>query len=197
MAKAKRKTKSKDGLAVVNPRAAGIDVGSRSHVAAVGADRSSEPVRTFHTFTDDLYALGAWFREAGVTSVAMESTGVYWIPVFEVLEQLGFDVILVNAREAKSVPGRKTDVNDAQWIQQLHQYGLLRASFRPPHAIAALRSYLRHRERLVDYSAAHTQHMQKALMQMNVQRHHVVSDITGKTGMRIIRDIAAGERDPQ
>lgn len=197
MPKSRRKTKSKGGLPVINPRAAGIDVGSRIHVAAVGADRAADPVRTFCTFTDDLYALGAWFREAGVTSVAMESTGVYWIPVFEVLEALGFDVILVNAREAKSVPGRKTDVNDAQWIQQLHQYGLLRASFRPPQAIAALRAYLRHRERLLDYAAAHTQHMQKALMQMNIQLHHVVNDITGKTGMLIIRDIVAGERDPE
>jgi transposase len=197
MAKTKRKAKSKDGLSVINPRAAGIDVGSRIHVAAVGAELATEPVRTFSTFTDDLYALGAWFREVGVTSVAMESTGVYWIPVFEVLEELGFDVILVNARESKSVPGRKTDVNDAQWIQQLHQYGLLRASFRPPQAIAALRAYLRHRDRLLDYAAAHTQHMQKALTQMNIQLQHVVNDITGKTGMLIIRDIVAGERDPE
>lgn len=197
MPKAKRKTKSKGGLPVVNPSAAGIDVGSRFHVAAVGACRASEPVRTFRSFTDDLHALGAWLQESGVTSVAMESTGVYWIPIFEALEQLGFEVILVNARESKSVPGRKTDVNDAQWLQQLHQYGLLRASFHPPRAIAALRAYLRHRERLLDYAAAHTQHMQKALMQMNVQLHHVVSDITGKTGMRIIRDIVTGERDPR
>ena len=197
MPKTKRTAKSKRKLVVMNPRAAGIDVGSRIHVAAVGSERAEESVRTFQTFTDDLYALGEWLREMGVTSVAMESTSVYWIPVFEVLEKLGFEVILVNAREAKSVPGRKTDVNDAQWIQQLHQYGLLRASFRPPQAIAALRAYMRHRDRLLDYSAAHTQHMQKALTQMNIQLHHVVNDITGKTGMQIIRDIVAGERDPQ
>ncbi len=126
----------------------------------------------------------------------MESTGVYWIPVFEILEQLGFTVVLVNARDAKHVPGRKTDVTDAQWLQRLHEYGLLRASFRPESRIAALRDYLRQRERLLDYAASHIQHMQKALMQMNLQLHHVVSDITGATGMRIIRAVVAGERNP-
>ena len=123
----------------------------------------------------------------------MESTGVYWIPVFEILEARGFEVLLVNARDVKNVPGRKTDVNDAQWLQQLHQYGLLRGSFRPREALVRLRAYLRHRERLVEYAASHIQHMQKALMQMNVQLHHVVSDITGLTGMRIIRAIVAGQ----
>lgn len=157
MPKTKRTAKSKRKLVVMNPRAAGIDVGSRIHVVAVGSERAEESVRTFQTFTDDLYALGEWLRAMGATSVAMESTSVYWIPVFEVLEKLGYEVMLVNAREAKSVPGRKTDVNDAQWIQQLHQYGLLRASFRPPQAIAALCAYMRHRDRLLDYSAAHTQ----------------------------------------
>jgi transposase len=127
----------------------------------------------------------------------MESTGVYWIPVFEILEARGFEVCLVNARDAKAVPGRKTDINDAQWLQQLHQYGLLRASFRPHRDIVALRGYLRQRERLVDYAASHIQHMQKALMQMNLQLHHVVSDVTGTTGMGILRAIVAGERDPQ
>ncbi|GAN91766.1 transposase ISPpu9 [Gluconobacter frateurii M-2] len=128
-------------------------------------------------------------------SVAMESTGVYWIPVYEILEQHGFDVILVNARYAKNVPGRKTDVSDAAWLQQLHSYGLLRGSFRPQADIAALRAYLRQRERLVEYTAGHIQHMQKALMEMNLQLHHVVSDITGVTGMQIIRAIVSGERD--
>ena len=126
----------------------------------------------------------------------MESTGVYWIPAFEILEQHGFDVILVNARYAKNVPGRKTDVSDAGWLRQLHSYGLLRGSFRPEAEIATLRSYLRQRERLIEYAAAHIQHMQKALMEMNLQLHHVVSDITGTTGMRIIRALVAGERDP-
>ena len=127
----------------------------------------------------------------------MESIGVYWIPAFEVLEARGFDVILVNARYAKNVPGRKTDVSDAGWLRQLHSYGLLRGSFRPAAEIATLRAYLRQRERLVEYAAAHLQHMQQALMKMNLQLHHVVSDITGATGMRIIRAIVAGERDPE
>ncbi|MBB1493384.1 IS110 family transposase, partial [Paracoccus sp. MC1854] len=137
-----------------------------------------------------------WFRSCGVTSVAMESTGVYWIPAFEILEQHGFDVILVNARYAKNVPGRKTDVSDAGWLRQLHSYGLLRGSFRPAAEIATLRAYMRQRERLIEYAAAHIQHMQKALMEMNLQLHHVVSDITGATRMRIIRAIVSGERDP-
>ena len=135
-------------------------------------------------------------QECGIETVAMESTGVYWIPVFEILEQRGFEVLLVNARDAKHVPGRKTDVSDAQWLQRLHEFGLLRASFFPKGEIAALRAYLRQRERLVELSATHIQHMQKALMQMNVQVHHVVSDIMGVTGMRILRAIVAGERDP-
>src|SRR5277367_5579761 len=138
------------------------------------------------TFTQDLHDLADWFKACGVASVAMESTGVYWIPAYEILEQRGFEVILVNARYAKNVPGRKTDVSDAAWLRQLHSYGLLRGSFRPDAEIATLRAYLRQRERLVEYAAAHIQHMQKALMEMNLQLHHVVSDITGATGMRII-----------
>ena len=126
----------------------------------------------------------------------MESTSVYWIPIFELLDERGFEVILVNARDAKHVPGRKTDVSDAQWLQRLHSYGLLRASFRPKGEIVELRAYLRQRERLLDTAASHIQHMQKAMTEMNLQLHHVVSDITGATGMRIIRAIIAGERDP-
>jgi transposase len=167
------------------------------HMAAVNPDACDSPVRAFGTFTQDLHDLADWFEACGVTSVAMESTGVYWIPAFEVLEARGFDVILVNARYAKNVPGRKTDVSDAGWLRQLHSYGLLRGSFRPEAEIATLRAYLRQRERLVEYAAAHIQHMQKALMEMNLQLHHVVSDITGATGMRIIRAIVAGERDPE
>jgi transposase len=181
-------------MSPIHPRA--IDVGAKMHVAAVGPDRASEPVRTFGTFTDDLNRLADWLEECGIETVAMESTGVYWIPVFEILEQRGFEVVLVNARDAKHVPGRKTDVSDAQWLQRLHEFGLLRASFFPKGEIAALRAYLRQRERLVELSATHIQHMQKALMQMNVQVHHVVSDIMGVTGMRILRAIVAGERDP-
>ena len=183
-------------LKMVNPRAAAIDIGSIMHMAAVNPDAYDTPVRAFGTFTQDLHDLADWFKACDVTSVAMESTGVYWIPAFEVLEGHGFNVILVNARYAKNVPGRKTDVSDAGWLRQLHSYGLLRGSFRPEVEIATLRAYLRQRERLVEYAAAHIQHMQKALMEMNLQLHHVVSDITGATGMQIIRAIVAGERDP-
>ncbi len=189
--------KSSGRLSTINPDAAGIDIGSTSHVVAVPPDRDDEPVRTFQTFSGDLHRLAAWLREVGITTVAMESTGVYWIPVFELLEAGGFEVLLVNARHAKNVPGRKTDVNDAQWLQQLHQHGLLRGSFRPRDGVVGLRAYLRHRERMVDYAASHIQHMQKALMQMNVQLHHVVADITGVTGLRIIRAIVAGTQAPE
>ena len=195
MSQPKRDRKSRE-LPRVHPAAAAIDIGATMHVAAVGPDRDQEPVRTFRTFTDDLHRLADWFAECGVKTVVMELTGVYWIPVFEILEQRGFEVMVVNARDAKHVPGRKTDVSDAEWLQRLHEYGLLRASFRPQAEIAGLRAYLRQRERLQDYAAAHIQHMQKALMQMNLQLHHVVSDITGVTGMAIVRAIVAGERDP-
>ncbi|SIQ87476.1 Transposase [Rhizobium sp. RU33A] len=183
-------------LTRMNPGAAAIDIGSTMHMAAVNPDCAEMPIRSFGTFTHDLHDLAAWFRSCGVTSVAMESTGVYWIPAYEILEQHGFEVILVNARYAKNVPGRKTDVSDAAWLRQLHSYGLLRGSFRPNAQVATLRAYLRQRERLVEYAAAHIQHMQKALMEMNLQLHHVVSDITGVTGMKIIRAIVSGERDP-
>jgi transposase len=184
-------------LSTINPDAAGIDIGSTFHVVAVPSDRDDRPVRTFRTFSSDLHQLADWLTAVGITTVAMESTGVYWIPVFEILDACGFEVLLVNARDVKHVPGRKSDVNDAQWLQQLHQHGLLRGSFRPRDSVVRLRAYLRHRERLVDYAAAHIQHMQKALMQMNVQLHHVVTDITGLTGMRIIRAIVAGNHAPE
>lgn len=197
MAKTKKKTAGpRQGMPQVHLRAAGLDVGSTFHVVAVPPGVDDEPVRTFQSFTGDLHRLADWLQEVGVTSVAMESTGVYWIPVFEILESRGFEVLLVNARDVKNVPGRKTDVNDAQWIQKLHEHGLVRGSFRPREDVVALRAFLRHRERMVQYAASHIQHMQKALMQMNVQLHHVVSTITGKTGMLIIRSIVEGERDP-
>src|SRR5438045_3010695 len=161
-------------LKPVNVGAAAIDIGSTMHMAAVDPACADTPVRAFGTFTQDLHELADWFKVCGVTSVAMESTGVYWIPAYEILEQHGFEVILVNARYAKNVPGRKTDVSDAAWLCQLHSYGLLRGSFRPDAEIATLRAYLRQRERLVEYAAAHIQHMQKALMEMNLQLHHVV-----------------------
>ena len=191
-----KKSGRSQNLSPVHSGAAAIDIGATMHVAAVGPDRDEQPVRTFRTFTDDLQRLADWFAGCGIKTIVMESTGVYWIPVFEILEQRGFEVMVVNARDAKHVPGRKTDVSDAQWLQRLHEYGLLRASFRPQVEIAGLRAYLRQRERLLDYAAAHIQHMQKALMQMNLQLHHVVTDITGVTGMAIIRAIVAGERDP-
>src|SRR3954453_19755623 len=184
-------------MPMVNPNAAAIDVGATMHMAAVGADRVLEPVRSFGTFTADLDQLVKWFVECGVETVVMESTSVYWIPIFELLDARGFAVFLVNARDAKHVPGRKTDVSDAQWLQRLHSFGLLRASFRPKGQIAELRAYVRQRERLLEYAASHIQHMQKALTEMNLQLHHVVADITGTTGLRIIRAILAGERDPE
>ncbi len=198
MASQRRKKRSLEGqFSTINPNAAGIDVGSRFHVVAVPNERDSEAVRTFDSFTGDLHRLADWLERCRIDTVAMESTGIYWIPLFEVLESHGIHVVLTNARDVKHVPGRKTDVNDAQWLQQLHQFGLLKGSFHPPADIARLRAYLRQRERLLDYAAAHIQHMQKALMQMNLQLQHVVSDITGKTGMRIIRAILAGERNPR
>lgn len=184
------------GLPIINPFAAGIDIGSRFHVVAVSPNLCDEPVQTFQAFTSDLQRMADWLMAMGTKTVVMESTGVYWVAAFEVLESRGLEVILANAREARSVPGRKSDVNDAQWLQRLHACGLLRASFRPGRDIAELRTYLRARERHTDYAAAHIQHMQKALTFMNIQLQHVISNITGVTGMRIIRAIIAGERDP-
>jgi transposase len=192
----KTRGKSRRPLSAVHPNAAGLDVGATFHVVAVPPDRAEDSVRTFRSFTGDLQRLADWLQEVGVTTIAMESTGVYWIPVFELLEARGFEVLLVNARDVKHVPGRKTDVNDAQWLQQLHTHGLLRGSFRPHERVVRLRALLRHRERLIDQAASYIQHMQKALMQMNVQLHHVVSDITGGTGMKIVRAIIAGVHDP-
>ena len=192
----RRKRAKVSGLPIVHERAAGIDIGSRFHVVAVSPELCDEPVQTFQAFTSDLIRMADWLIALGIKTVAMESTGVYWVAAFEVLESNGVDVILANAREARTVPGRKSDVNDAQWPQRLHACGLLRASFRPGREIAALRVYLRARERHLDYSAAHIQHMQKALTFMNLQLHHVISDITSATGMKIVRAIVAGECDP-
>lgn len=185
------------GLPIVQARAGAVDIGARFHVVAVPPELSDEPVRTFLAFTGDLERMAEWLKEVGVVTVAMESTGVYWVPVYEILERRGIDVVLCNARDARMVPGRKSDVNDAQWLQRLHACGLLRGSFHPEPDIAALRAYLRVRERHIEYAAAHIQHMQKALTFMNLQVHHVVSDLNGVTGMRIVRAILAGERDPK
>jgi transposase len=180
----------------VNPHAAGLDIGSEEIWACVPEDRDAEPVRSFGTFTPDLFALADWLATCRIETVAMESTGVYWIPVYEVLEARGFRVYLVNARHLKHVPGRKSDVKDCQWIQYLHTCGLLSGSFRPEAEMCAVRAYLRHRAALLEYRAAHIQHMQKALQQMNIQLTQVLTDITGATGLAIIRAIVAGERDP-
>ena len=183
-------------LPVLHPDAAGIDVGAEEVFVAVSPDRAAESVRSFGTFTRDLYEMADWLQSCGVRTVAMESTGVYWIPLFQILETRGFEVFLVNAQHVKHVPGRKSDVSDCQWIQYLHAVGLLKASLRPADQICVIRSLWRHRESLVQMAAEHTMHMQKALSQMNVQLHHVLSDITGVSGMAILDAILSGERDP-
>lgn len=177
----------------LNQYAAGIDIGSKSHFVAV----PDGTVREFSTFTADLEELAVWLISCDVTTVAMESTGVYWIPVFEILERHGLEVKLVNARNVKNVPGRKSDVLDCQWLQQLHTYGLLHGAFRPNDQVCTLRAYVRQRSTLVCSETSHIQRMQKALTQMNLQLHNVVSDITGVTGMRIIKAILKGERNPE
>ena len=200
MARKARRASQSDKLPAslehVHLNAAGIDVGSESHYVAVPADRDEQPVRTFSAFTPDLHQLADWLKACRVDTVAMESTGVYWIPLYEVLTQLGFKVYLVSPQHLKRVPGRKTDVLDCQWLQQLHTFGLLSGAFRPEDIEVALRGYMRQRAMLVSYAAQHIQHMQKALVQMNVLVHHAVKDITGVSGMRIIRAIIGGERDP-
>ena len=181
----------------LNPHVAGIDCGAAEHFVAVPPDRDATPVQSFRTFTSDLRRLAEWLTACGVRSVAMEATGVYWIPIYEILEAAGFEVLLVNARHLKNVPGRKSDVSDCEWIRDLHSVGLLRASFRPTDAIVTLRAYLRHRQTLVESAGRSVQRIQKALVQMNLQLSLVVSDIMGVTGLRILRDIVAGHRDPQ
>jgi transposase len=185
-----------DALKQININAAGIDVGDSEMYVAVPQDRDEQCVRVFGTFTRDLAAIAQWLKDCKVTSVAMESTGVYWIPLFEVLVDHGFDVLLVDARKVKNVSGRKTDIEDCQWIQQLHTYGLLNGSFIPDPQIRALRDLVRHRGNLLRYRASHTQHVQKALQLMNLKLTNVLSDVTGTTGLQIIRAIVAGKTDP-
>lgn len=185
----------KRALELAHPDAAGIDVGAASHFVAVRPDRDEQPVREFKSFTEDLERLADWLKSCGVDTLAMESTGVYWIPLFELLEARGFKVYLVNARHVKNVPGRKSDVLDCQWLQQLMSYGLLSGAFRPKDEVCALRAVSRQRDMLLAYQARHVQHMQKALAQMNVQLANVISDIVGETGQKIVRAILAGERD--
>lgn len=188
---------SSAALGPVHPDAAGIDVHSEFHFVAVPAERDSEPVRKFGAFTRDLQALADWLAACGIKTVAMESTGVDWIPLFELLQQRGLHVVLVDPRKLKSVPSRKSDVIDCQWLQQLHTYGLLAAAFHPDEQTCVLRADMRQRATLVEFSAQHIQHMQKALTQMNLKLEKVLSDITGVTGLAILDAILAGERDPQ
>jgi transposase len=195
----KSKSKGRAGvrmLPLLHADAAGIDIGAEEIFVAVPAERVLEPVRSFGTFTRDLHELADWLHECGVRTVAMESTGVFWIPLYQILETRGFEVFLVNAQHVKNVPGRKSDVSDCQWIQYLHSVGLLKASFRPPDEICVIRSLWRHRESLIHMAAEHIMHMQKALSQMNLQLHHVLSEITGLSGLAILDAILAGERDP-
>ena len=194
-ARATKPIATESPLTPYDPQAAAIDVGATSHWVAVPPESGAESVREFGVFTADLYAIAAWLQQGGVKRVALESTGVYWIPLFEVLEEKGLEVRLVDARKVKNVSGRKSDLLDCQWLRQLHSYGLLAGAFRPANEILPLRAYLRQRQMLVQYAAKHIQHMQKALQQMNVRLDNVVTDITGLTGMRIIKAILAGERD--
>ena len=191
-----RRLQSEDpGLTVIHPQAAGIDVGNSSHYVAVRPDRDAQPVRRFECFTADLYSLADWLAGCGVKTVAMQSTGVYWIPLYDILEARGFEVYLVNARHTRNLPGRKSDVQESQWLLKLHTYGLLNNSFQPPTAIRALRTYWRQRAGHVQGAATCMQRMQKALTQMNLQLANVISDISGLTGQAILRAITAGERD--
>jgi len=191
-----RKT-NKQRLTIVHPSCAGVDIGSREHWVAVDPEQCDNPVRGYSTFSDDLHAMADWLQSLGVEIVAMEATGVYWIPLFEILDTRGFDVQLVNSRATRQVSGRKSDVLDCQWIRQLMSYGLLKGAFRPADEICALRSFVRQRGNKVQEQSRCIAHMQKALIQMNIQLDNVVSDLSGKTGMAILRSIVAGERDPQ
>src|ERR1700686_2055410 len=192
-----RRLRSEDpGLEVVHPHAAGIDVGNSAHYVAVRPDRDSQPVRRFECFTADLYRLADWLQQCGVKTVAMQSTGVYWIPIYDVLEEAGFEVYLVNAWHTKNLPGRKSDVQESQWLLKLHTYGLLRNSFHPSAEIRVVRTYWRQRGDHVRAVRTCIQRMQKVLTQMNIQLANVISDLSGWTGQRIVRAILAGERDP-
>jgi transposase len=192
-----RKIQSEDiRLEVIHPDAAGIDIGNESHYVAVPPTRDSQPVRRFGCTTVELKAMANWLKQCGMRTVAMQSTGVYWIAVFDILEQAGLEVYLVNARDTKNLPGRKSDVQESQWLMKLHTYGLLRNSFRPSQEIRTMRTYWRQRNDLVQSAGRHTQRIQKAMTQMNIQLANVLSDVSGMTGQAIIKAILAGERDP-
>ncbi|ANE51125.1 IS110 family transposase [Flavisolibacter tropicus] len=182
---------------VFYPDAAGIDISSKEHWVAVAPNRDAQPVRCFGCFTEDLHAIANWLKECDVDTVAMEATGIYWISLFLILEEAGFEVVLDNAKHVKNVRGKKTDMSDAEWIRQLHSCGLLSASFQPDTYTRKLRTYMRYRKNLIEMSATHIRMMQKAMEQMNIKLQHVIADITGKTGQRIIQTILQGQRDPQ
>ena len=188
------KEKSK-AFPILYPNAAGIDISSKEHYVAVNPESSSTPIRAFGSFTEDLNAIALWLKECHVDTVAMESTGIYWVSLFLVLEEAGFDVVLVTAKHVKNVRGKKSDVSDAEWIRQLHSCGLLSASFQPNTFTRKLRTYMRHRKNLIEMAATHIRMMHKALEQMNIKLQHVITDITGKSGQTIIKSIIEGERD--
>jgi hypothetical protein len=194
---ARRLQSDNPGLDVVHAHAAGIDVGNSAHYVAVRPDRDPQPVRRFECFTADLHRLAAWLQNCGVQTVALPSTGVYWIPLYDILEERGFAVYLVNARHTKNLPGRKSDVQESQWLLKLHSYGLLNNSFQPPSRIRVLRTYWRQRLQHVTGAATCVQRMQKARTQMNIQLANVISDLSGVTGQMIVRAIVGGERDPR
>jgi len=192
-----RKMQSEDlSLEVIHPDAAGIDIGNESHYAAVPPSRDSQPVREFRCTTAELKAMAAWLQQCRIRTVAMQSTGVYWVAVYDILEQAGLEVNLVNARDTKNLPGRKSDVQESQWLMKLHTYGLLRNSFRPPQEIRTMRTYWRQRNDLAQSAGRHILRIQKALTQMNIQLANVLSDVSGVTGQAISKAILAGERDP-
>lgn len=194
--KSPQKVVKLENLKQLNLNAAGLDIGAAEIWACVPEDRDEQFVRPFDTFTADLNALADWLIDCGIDTVAMESTGIYWLPIYEILEARGLDLCLVNARHLRNVPGRKTDALDCQWLQTLHTYGLLKGSFRPTDNIATLRAFVRHRDNLIKCRVVHIQHMQKALELMNLKLTQVISDITSETGLKIIQAILAGERDP-
>src|SRR5437879_1409351 len=192
-----RQIQSEDlSLEVIHPDAAGIDIGNESHYAAVPPSRDSQPVREFRCTTAELKAMAAWLQQCRIRTVAMQSTGMYWVAVYDILEQAGLEVNLVNARDTKNLPGRKSDVQESQWLMKLHTYGLLRNSFRPPQEIRTMRTYWRQRNDLAQSAGRHILRIQKALTQMNIQLANVLSDVSGVTGQAIIKAILAGERDP-
>jgi hypothetical protein len=191
-----RKIQSEDlSLEVIHPDAAGIDIGNESHYVAVPPRRDSQPVREFRCTTAELKAMADWLKQCGIRTIAMQSTGVFWVAVYDILEQAGLEVYLVNARDTKNLPGRKSDVQESQWLMKLHTYGLLRNSFRPSQEIRTMRTFWRQRNDLVQSAGRHIQRMQKALTQMNIQLANVLSDVSGVTGQAIIKAILAGERN--